>query len=143
MCCNQLYKETQKKYLKEYRKKKIWKQYYNQWRRTYYKNNPQFRINNSMATLTWMALKNKKAGRSWEKLTGYTAAELMNHLEKQFDKKMNWENYDTYWTVDHIKPRTLFKYKTAEEEGFKKCWALRNLQPLEKTANNKKSNHYK
>ena len=44
--------------------------------------------------------------------------------------------------IDHIKPRSLFKYKKPENKEFKECWALNNLQPLEKIANIKKFNHY-
>lgn len=55
---------------------------------------------------------------------------------------MNWDNYGSYWHIDHIKPISLFKYETAEDPEFKKCWALDNLQPLEKIANLKKGNKF-
>jgi len=42
------------------------------------------------------SLKGKKAGRRWEKLVGYTLEDLREHLESQFDNKMNWENYGGY-----------------------------------------------
>lgn len=35
---------------------------------------------------------------------GCSIQEYALHLEKQFDKNMNWENYGIYWEVDHIVP---------------------------------------
>jgi len=42
--------------------------------------------------------------------------------------------------ANHIRPRSLFKYNSPEDSEFKECWVLKNLQPLEKTANLRKSN---
>ena len=55
---------------------------------------------------------------------------------------MTWDNYGSYWWIDHIKARSHFKYKTAKDPEFKECWVLENLQPMEKIANMKKSNNY-
>lgn len=101
---------------------------------------PKFRIDCNMGSLIWHTLRGKKAGKKWEDLIGYTTEDLMEHLERQFDENMNWDNYGTYWDVDHIKPKSLFKYSSPNDLGFKKCWALKNLQPLEHIANIKKSN---
>lgn len=73
--------------------------------------------------------------RHWEKLVGYTLEELKEHLEKQFDENMNWDNYGTYWEVDHIIPKNQFKYVSTEDKDFKICWSLMNLRPLSKQEN--------
>jgi hypothetical protein len=106
------------------------------------KNNPRFRINSNMSCSVNRVLKGKKLGRKWQNLVRYTTEELMTHLEKQFDDKMNWENYGSYWEIDHIIPKSLFIYEIAESEEFRKCWGLDNLQPLEKSANRKKHNKF-
>ena len=80
-----------------------------------------------------------KGGRTFSALP-YTPSDLVEHLEKQFDDKMNWDNYGSYWDVDHIYPQSLLPCSSLEDENFQKCWALENLQPLEKIANIKKSN---
>lgn len=103
---------------------------------------PKFRLDLNMANAIWYALKRNKNHQKWQELVGYTIKELIKHLEGQFDEKMDWQNYGSYWWVDHIKPKSLFKYDKPEDEEFKKCWALTNLQPLEKIANLKKFNHY-
>jgi len=104
------------------------------------KNNPKCRVDDSMRILIWRALKGKKAGRKWEILVGYTIEDLAKHLESQFDDKMTWDNYGNYWEIDHIKARSLFYYESPEDLDFQKCWALENLQPLEKIANRQKGN---
>jgi hypothetical protein len=59
-------------------------------------------------------------------------------LESKFDDKMSWDNYGSYWHIDHIIPQSKLLYNSMEDENFKKCWDLQNLQPLEATANMKK-----
>ena len=102
---------------------------------------PQFHLDKIVGTAIYTALKGKKAERKWESLVGYTIKDLMKHLESKFESWMTWDNYGE-WVIDHIKPKSLFKYETAEDPEFKKCWALKNLQPLEKITNIKKSNHF-
>ena len=74
----------------------------------------------------------------------YSINELVLHLEKQFEPWMNWKNRGKYdpkiwddndsstwrWNVDHIIPRSTFKYTSMDCDEFKKCWALNNLRPL-------------
>jgi hypothetical protein len=38
------------------------------------------------------------------KLLGCPIEEYIVYLEKQFDKNMTWENYGTYWEIDHTIP---------------------------------------
>lgn len=149
-------KPIRKKILKKWQKEnpeKI-KIYNNRWRKKNLakvniyllnrrKTDIQYRLNSIISTAIRASLRGKKAGRKWELLAGYTLKDLIQHLEKLFDSKMNWDNYGNYWHIDHIKPKSLFHFNLAEDKEFKECWALENLQPLEKIANLKKGNHYK
>jgi len=105
--------------------------------------NKRYCLNRNISLAIYKALKSKKAGRKWETLVGYTIEDLIKYLEKLFDDKMNWDNYGSYWEIDHRIPKSWFKYETAENEEFKKCWALENLQPLEKWLNRSKNNRFK
>jgi hypothetical protein len=78
-----------------------------------------------------------KNGRHWEDVVGYKLEDLKIHIEKQFDSKMSWDNYGTYWHIDHIIPRSYFSM-----EQTKDCWALENLRPLEAKENIYKSNFF-
>jgi hypothetical protein len=84
-----------------------------------------------------MALRGRKDGASWERLVGYTRAQLAAHLERQFTKGMSWANYGK-WQIDHITPAALFSFESIYDPAFKACWALSNLRPLWGTENARK-----
>jgi hypothetical protein len=90
---------------------------------------PVFRTHKRVASAIYQALKKKKNGRKWEDLVGYTCVDLTRHLERQFVQGMTWDNMGE-WHIDHIVPKSTFKYKDADDPEFKACWALTNLRPL-------------
>jgi 5-methylcytosine-specific restriction endonuclease McrA len=51
---------------------------------------------------------------------------------------MSWDNYGTYWHIDHIIPCSNFDFSDPIQQ--KECFNYTNLQPLEAKANIKKSN---
>ena len=82
-----------------------------------------------------------KNGKSTFTFLPYTVDELKQHLEKQFKPWMNWNNWGNKqdcWNIDHIEPDCSFNYKSVEDEEFQKCWALKNLRPLDAIENIKK-----
>lgn len=75
----------------------------------------------------------------WETTLGYSADELRDHLERQFDRRMTWSNYGVDgWHVDHIVPLTTFELDWFGCDEFKQAWALTNLRPLWKRDNFRK-----
>ena len=76
-----------------------------------------------------------KEEKHWENLVPYTILELKEHLERQFDKNMTWENMGKYWEIDHIIPQNTFKFTSYKDKDFQICWSLANLRPLERTIN--------
>lgn len=127
-------------YVKKYREIPKNREHINRYFRQRRKENPRLHLDQNMCNLICQSLKGKKVGWKWETLVSYTLKDLMERLEKQFDDKMNWDNYGNYWHIDHIRPRSLFKYTSPDDPEFKKCWALENVQPLEKIANLRKGN---
>jgi len=105
-------------------------------------NRARYKLDVNISSAIRKCLKGQKGGREWEKLVGYTLEDLKKHLENQFDEKMNWENYGTYWHLDHKIPKSWFNYEKPEDEEFKECCALENLQPLEAKKNLIKNNKY-
>jgi len=96
----------------------------------------QKRINKNMGRAIVRCVKEKKMSRRWVDLVGYTSNDLIKHLESQFKDGMSWDNYGTgrggylQWHVDHIIPASSFSFVSYDDIGFKRCWALNNLQPL-------------
>ena len=117
-------------------------QYKRGWQKVQRKTNPRYRLNENMGSAMARSLSGIKDGQSWKQFVNYNLGDLIGHLERKFDEKMNWANYGSYWAVDHIKPKSLFNYSSTEDPQFKECWDLKNLQPLEKIENIKKRNHY-
>jgi len=112
--------------------------YQRNWRKT--NMTPERRLRRNVSTAVYSILKlgaASKGGKTFDYLP-YTAQELKEHIEKQFDEHMNWENYGTYWHVDHIIPQAALVYDSLEHPNFRKCWALANLRPLEAKLNSSK-----
>lgn len=125
------YKEYQKLYRTNNRDKinKGLKSYYQKypWRKVW-----RGTMNNALSRLK--IIKSNKTIN----LLGYTYDDLKIHLESKFTKEMNWDNYGTYWVVDHIKPVSKFEPNT----DIKEIHSLNNLQPLEKITNLNKAAKY-
>jgi len=113
-------------------------------RRYYLENmkNPKFRIENNMARAINKRVKLEKQDKKLKDILGYSTDELMTHLESKFKPEMNWENQGKYWHIDHIRPKSWFKYESVADPEFKACWALSNLQPLEASINCSKQARY-
>lgn len=90
---------------------------------------PQGKLSHNISLHINHSLHSHKGYYHWENLTGYTTEQLKSHLEKQFKDGMSWSNYGS-WHVDHIIPISAFNFETARDIDFKRCWDLRNLQPL-------------
>lgn len=102
---------------------------------------PAFRLRKCVSSSIKKCINKKKF--SFTKFVPYTIQELKEHLEKQFEPWMNWDNQGVYklnewddndpltwkWNIDHIKPQSSFKYTTMYDLEFRKCWALNNLRP--------------
>jgi hypothetical protein len=125
-------KEYRKTHKKEIAKYKYW------YHKKRYHNDIQYRLLHNCGVRIRKHLKeNKDKIRSVE-LIGCTISELKEHLEKQFDHKMSWENYGLYWHIDHIIPCASFDFTNLEQQ--KQCFHYTNLQPLEAKENIRKGN---
>jgi hypothetical protein len=91
---------------------------------------PKGKLKGSITASISHSLIEKKRGRHWEDLVGYTYEQLKIHLEKQFTPEMTWENYGTYWHIDHKVPLAVHNYEKASDIDFKRAWSLKNLRPL-------------
>lgn len=85
------------------------------------------------------SLNYNKNGYHWETLINFTLNDLKDHLQNLFQPGMTWDNYGK-WHIDHIKPISSFNILSYDDQDFKICWDLKNLQPLWAEDNRKKSN---
>ena len=95
------------------------------------KHNPKVKLPHIIGKTINMKLKKAGAKKSQAtaKYLGCTIAELMTHLENQFQEGMSWDNHGFYgWHIDHKKPCASFDL--TDEEQAKQCFHYTNLQPL-------------
>lgn len=93
------------------------------------KKDVNLKILNNLRSRIRCALKKICKSKRTLELLGCSIEQLKEHLQKQFKKGMNWENYGYYgWHVDHIKPCCTFDLTKPEEQH--KCFHYTNLQPL-------------
>lgn len=59
---------------------------------------------------------------------GISIEGYMAYLESLFTNEMTWDNYGTYWSIDHIKQVALFD--TSDEKQFREVAHYTNTRPL-------------
>jgi transketolase len=114
----------------------------NEYHRNRRKNNPAIALRHNVSVQVSMTLSRSagnKNGESVMKYLPYTIEQLKEHIEKQLQPWMTWENYGE-WHIDHIYPHSKLPYDSMEHPNFLKAWALENLQPLEAKENIRKGN---
>jgi hypothetical protein len=109
------------------------------------KRDPIYRLRKYTSTSIYIFLRKMGTHKnaSIMKYLPYTMEDLKDHLEKQFEPWMTWDNMGKYnsktwddkdqstwkWNVDHIIPHSTFQYTSMEDQAFQECWALSNLRP--------------
>lgn len=80
------------------------KPFRNDWAKKRRIKDPNIKLYDSIKTRINSYIKGKdKIERSIEYI-GCTIQEYKLYLEKQFTPEMNWDNYGSYWEIDHIHP---------------------------------------
>jgi len=117
------------------------KEYLKQYQRNKRRTDLLFRLNSNISrqlrkNLVRLNLTKKDSTKN---ILPYSMAQLKEHLEKQFDKTMTWENFGFTWNIDHKTPITWYH---TEKDLIKYGWALENLAPLDATKNKEKQNDF-
>jgi hypothetical protein len=111
---------------------------YYKWHHLKLLNDPVFKLRNNISKSIFRILKengSSKKGLSIINFLQYTLKSLRDHIEKQFEDWMTWDNWGMLdasswkWNLDHIIPQSDLPYTSMTDENFKKCWALENLRP--------------
>jgi hypothetical protein len=101
-------------------------------RKKWYHNKGKFNINwiisERIRSRVRNVLNGKVKSKSTLELLGCTIEQVKERLESKFRDGMSWQNYGSYWHIDHIRPCASFNLENEEEQ--KKCFHYYNLQPL-------------
>ena len=128
---NMLNKEKHVQYVKLNKEKN--KEYNKKWLYKKLKTDPKFKLIHNLRIRLYQILGSGRSKHTIEVL-GCSAEEFKQHLEKQFEPWMNWDNMakriipgiNMVWDVDHIIPMSSAK---TEEEVYKLSHYT-NFQPL-------------
>jgi hypothetical protein len=144
--CKAWHKEN-REYRREYHKE--WREdnrdKWNETKRNYERNrkssDPIYKLIGNFRTAIYTVLKENNVTKNdhYFNILGYSQEDLINHLGNLLIDGMTWDNYGE-WHVDHVLPITHFKFSSTDDEAFKECWSLNNLQPLWGYENISKSN---
>lgn len=147
--CNKkkLYKwreENKERFLeicKTYREKEDKRELRRKYLRDKYKNDIESKLLQRYRTRVRLCIKKKYYPKNkhfeYGQLLGCNWDVLVSWLEYNMTPEMSWENYGTYWHVDHVQPCARFDF--SEEENRRKCFNWTNLAPLEAVENLRKS----
>jgi hypothetical protein len=138
-------KEKMKQYGKEYRENSDNREKIRKTKREYERKRKKedvgYKIKNNLRNRIRYALINKttKSSKTIE-LLGCEVEFFKIWLEFQFDENMSWENYGSYWHMDHVRPCEIFDMTIEKEQ--RKCFHWSNIQPLEGVENAIKGTNY-
>jgi hypothetical protein len=97
----------------------------NEWCKNESKTNINYRLKKSLAARLRTVLFKTDSTMSY---IGCNIEYLKEWFEYNFTKEMNWDNYASYWSIDHIIPVCKFDL-TIEDEKLK-CWNWSNMMPV-------------
>lgn len=113
-------------------------------RRAYLKkqqrNNVRYRFARNLRLRIHRALKRNigaTKASTLRNLIGCSVQALRIHLASMFTTEMSWENYGTFWHVDHKLPLSIFDLTNPEQQKI--AFNFENLQPLHALENMRKS----
>lgn len=89
---------------------------------------PKFKIKCNLRTRLRDALAGKMKAAKTIELLGCDLDFLHDYLEAEFTHEMTWDNYRSYWHIDHIKLCASFDLIDPEQQRL--CFHWSNLQPL-------------
>jgi hypothetical protein len=128
---------------KEYRD--VNKDYFNSLNREYIKNkkinDPLYKLTCSIRTLITQSFKGQftKKSKKTIEILGCDFETFKEHIESQFKDDMSWNNYASYWQLDH---KTPISWSECEEDVYK-LNHYTNFQPLFWKENISKGNRWK
>ena len=98
-----------------------------------WQNDPMFRIkSNDRRKVRKLLVGQQKAGSAVRDI-GCTGEEFRAYIASLFTDEMSWDNYGSYWHLDHIYPLNAANLKDRTE--FLAVSNYRNRQPMEAGAN--------
>jgi len=108
-----------------------------EWCRNESKSNINYRLKKSLAArLRTVLIKND----STMNYIGCNIQYLREWFEYNFTNEMTWDNYGSYWSIDHVLP--VNKFDLTDENSKLRCWNWSNLVPVTVKYNSSKKSSF-
>ena len=107
-----------------------------------YRTRPHAKMRDTLHKRLYKLLKAKDITKTLHTipLLGIRLQTFLIWIEFQFDPYMSWENYGSYWHIDHCKPcESLDLFQESEQ---RECFHWTNMQPMEGIENISKGTNY-
>lgn len=104
---------------------------------------PGIRLKQNARSRFWKVMKNVKAVQttdSFNDFIGCSTSFLKQHIERQFESWMTWDNYGISWHVDHKKP--LNHFDLFDPNQARAAFRFSNLKPVSKEYNVSKQDRW-
>lgn len=122
---------------KAYKKTEKYKLYARNYVRTKLQNNLEERLKTNIRNRIRHSV--KKRNECSAELLGCPIELFIEWLEFNFDENMSWDNYGSYWHMDHITPCGTYEMTNLRDRLL--CFNWSNVAPMEGRANERKHNH--
>jgi hypothetical protein len=97
---------------------------------------PNFKIYENLRKRIWKCLKNKS--NSSKELLGCDIENYKKWIEYTMSKEMTWQNYGTYWNIDHVTPIDSFDLSNKDDVlkafNWKNTWAMISVDNFSKNS---------
>lgn len=124
-----LHREERLAYQRQYDKKNaaVLRKKQTVYQRERHRSDPDFRLAHNLRRSLAHYIHGKRSTPA-AKLLGCSWSEFRQSLESRFVEGMNWDNYGTYWHIDHEIPIT--RWNLSDPAQLAACWHHTNLRPL-------------
>lgn len=129
------------KICEKYRQKDDYREKQNKSKKERYHNNPTERIGRNYRCYLRDYLFKGRTTKNIDDIVGLSPEKMKDWLEYNFEPGMTWDNYGTFWNLDHVMPCSSFDLE--DELQLYECFSWKNTMPVYYKENLEKFNKVK
>jgi hypothetical protein len=112
----------------KYRSKPDYREKQNKGKRERYNSSPNEKLSLNYRSYMRDYIFRDRITKGIDKLIGLDREKMKDWLEFNFKPGMTWDNYGTFWNIDHVKPCS--KFDLTDSDELKDCFSWKNTLPV-------------